>query len=150
MKYWLYLLAKLVAVAIVGLGLQSALVNLYPAPEAPLPKYGPALPPFLHDMPFTFLSFGVGLVSAGLFYLAIWDQKRRCRTCLRRLIMPVATGSWGHIVLFGQPRTEYICPYGHGTLSIAELQIAGRELPDWQPHDENIWKELESYSQPRN
>ncbi len=149
MRYWLYLLAKLIGVSGVGFGLQSALIFFYPKAEVPLPKYGPALPPFLHDMPFTFLSFGIGLASAGLFYLAIWDQRRRCRTCLRRLMMPVATGSWGHIVMFGQPRTEYICPYGHGTLSIAELQIAGRELPDWQPHDENIWKELESYSQPR-
>jgi hypothetical protein len=149
MKYWLYLLAKLVGVGLFALGLQSALGRFYPRPETPLPKFGPALPLFLHDMAYTFLSFGIGLVAAGLFYVAIWDQKRRCRSCLRRLIMPVATGSWGHIVLFGQPRTEYICPYGHGTLSIAELQIAGRELPDWQPHDENIWKELDSYYQAR-
>jgi hypothetical protein len=145
MKYWLYLLAKLVGVAGVAVGLLGLLVRLYPAPEKPLPKYGPALPLFLHDMPYTFLVLGIGLAVTGLFYLAIWDQKRRCRACLRRLIMPVATGSWGHIVLFGQPRTEYICPYGHGTLSIAELQIAGRELPEWQPHGNNIWKELESY-----
>jgi hypothetical protein len=149
MKYWLYLLAKLIGVVAFYLSMQALLARLYPRPAAPLPKFGPALPPFLHDMPFTFLSFGIGLIAAGLFYLAIWDQKRRCRSCLRRLIMPVATGSWGHIVLFGQPRTEYICPYGHGTLSIAELQIAGPELPDWQPHSDNIWKELESYYQAR-
>jgi hypothetical protein len=148
-KYWLYLLAKLSAVAAVTLGLRATLVHFYPHPEAPPARFGPALEPFLHDMLYTFLIFGIGLMAAGLFYLAIWDQKRRCRSCLRRLIMPVATGSWGHIVLFGQPRTEYICPYGHGTLSIAELQIAGRELPDWQPHDGNIWKELDSYYQTR-
>jgi hypothetical protein len=149
MKYWLYLAAKLTGVAAVGRGLQVALVHFYPHAEAPLPKFGPALEPFLHDMLYTFLMFGIGLIVAGLLYVAVWDQKRRCRSCLRRLIMPVATGSWGHIVLFGQPRTEYICPYGHGTLSIAELQIAGRELPDWQPHDGNIWKELDSYYQTR-
>ena len=56
--------------------------------------------------------------------------------------MPVLTGSWT-AVLFGAPRTEYICPYGHGTLKVAELQITGRQQPDWQPH-EDIWKELES------
>jgi hypothetical protein len=149
MKYWLYLLAKLGGVAGVGLGLKSLLVRFYPHPEAPPERFGPALEPFLHDMLYTFLMLGIGLIVAGLFSIAIWDQKRRCRSCLRRLIMPVATGSWGHIVLFGQPRTEYICPYGHGTLSIAELQIAGRELPDWQPHDDNIWKELDSYYQAR-
>jgi hypothetical protein len=147
MKYWLYLLAKLTGVAAVALALQALLAHFYPPPETPLPKFGPALSPFLHDMAYTFLCFFIGLVAAGLLYLAIWDQKRRCRSCLRRLIMPVATGSWGHIVLFGQPRIEWICPYGHGTLSIAELQITGRELPDWQPHDDNIWKELESYYQ---
>jgi hypothetical protein len=29
------------------------------------------------------------------------------------------------------------------------LQITGRQTPDWQPHDDNIWKELESYYQAR-
>jgi hypothetical protein len=148
MKYWLYLFAKLSGVVAIAFALQSLLAGLYPR-EKPLPKFGPALEPFLHDMPYTFLTFGIGLLSVGLLSLAIWDQKRRCRSCLRKLIMPVATGSWGHIVLLGQPRTQYICPYGHGTLSIADLQIAGRELPDWQPHDDNIWKELESYYQAR-
>ena len=96
-------------------------------------------------MLFTFATFGVWLVGAGLGWLVLWDQRRRCRTCLRRLIMPVATGSWGNMVIFGRRKTEIICPYGHGTLSIEELQITGRHLPDWQPHDDNIWKELESY-----
>jgi hypothetical protein len=149
MRYWLYLLAKLIGDAAAALGLQALLVHFYPAQDKPLARFGPALTPFMHDMAYTFLSFFIGLACAGLLYLAIWDQKRRCRSCLRQLIMPVATGSWGHIVMFGQPRTEWICPYGHGTLSIAELQIAGRELPDWQPHDDNIWKELESYYQAR-
>ena len=59
-----------------------------------------------------------------------------------RLRMPILTGSWTH-VLFGAPRTEYICPYGHGTLKVAELQITGHQYPDWEPH-EDIWKELYS------
>ncbi len=54
--------------------------------------------------------------------------------------MPVARGSWTHILL-GPPRTEYICPYGHGTLKVPELQIGGPHPPDWQAH-EDIWKEL--------
>jgi hypothetical protein len=142
MKYWLYLAAKLVAIASLAYGLRTLLVSYYLRRER-IPLYDPAVPIF------TYLLLAIGLISVGLFSLAIWDQKRRCRSCLRRLIMPVATGSWGHIVLFGQPRTEWICPYGHGTLSIAELQITGRELPDWKPHDDNIWKELESYYQTR-
>jgi hypothetical protein len=100
-------------------------------------------------MLFTFATLGVGLIGTLLFRLILWDQRRRCRTCLRRLIMPVKTGSWGHMVIFGRPRTEVICPYGHGTLSIEELQITGRQVPDWHPHDGDIWKELESYSQAR-
>ncbi|MBV9940448.1 MAG: hypothetical protein JO150_18250 [Acidobacteriaceae bacterium] len=89
----------------------------------------------------------IWLVGMGLTYLALWDQRRRCRTCLRKLIMPIKTGSWGNVVMLGRPTTEMICPFGHGTLYIADLQITGRQYPDWQPHDDNIWKELESYYQ---
>jgi hypothetical protein len=138
MKYWLYFFAKVLGIMATAYGLHALQVACF-LRMLPIPKTSPLVTLF------TFLTLGIFLLTAGLCYLAVWDQKRRCRSCLRRLIMPVATGSWGHIVLWGQPRTEYICPYGHGTLSIAELQIAGRELPDWQPHDENIWKELESY-----
>jgi hypothetical protein len=59
--------------------------------------------------------------------------------------MPVASGSWGNMVVLGRPRTELICPYGHGTLEIELLQITGKTAADWRPHDDNIWKELETY-----
>jgi hypothetical protein len=49
------------------------------------------------------------------------------------------------MLLFGQPRTEYICIYGHGTLKIPEVELTGSKRPDWQKHDDDIWKELESY-----
>jgi len=149
MKYWLYLLAKLAIVAGAMFGMGLALVGLYPSPPPPLARFGPPPPLFLHDMGFTFTLLGIWIVGVGLVWLALWDQRRRCRTCLRRLIMPVARGSWGNMVIFGRPTTEVICPYGHGTLSIQELQITGRQLPDWQPHDDDIWKELESYYQAR-
>ncbi len=147
MKYWLYLLAKLLVSAGLVLALQFALINVYPLPPKPLEKFGPALPLFLDDMGFTFAMLGVWLIGSGLLFAAIWDQRRRCRTCLRRLIMPIQRGSWGNMVVFGRPQTEWICAFGHGTLSIEELQITGRQSPDWQPHDDNIWKELESYHQ---
>jgi hypothetical protein len=54
--------------------------------------------------------------------------------------MPLRTGSWTH-VLFGAPRIAYICLYGHGTLTVDELQISGQQMRDWEPH-EDIWKEL--------
>ncbi|HEX4166148.1 MAG TPA: hypothetical protein VHZ55_11800 [Bryobacteraceae bacterium] len=147
MKYWLYLLAKLLLGAGVVLALQFALASLYPPLPRPLEGYGPAPPLFLHDMLFTFATLFVWLLGSGILFLIVWDQRRRCRTCLRRLMMPVRRGSWGNMVVFGRPQTELICPFGHGTLSIEELQITGRQSPDWQPHDDNIWKELESFEQ---
>jgi hypothetical protein len=149
MKYWLYLIAKLLLAAGAVCGLQAALVLCYPEGPAPLERFGPPPPLFLHDMLFTFLTLGVWLVGAALLFGILWDQRRRCRTCLHRLIMPLQKGSWGNMVTFGRPQTEWICPFGHGTLSIEELQITGRQFPDWQPHDDNIWKELESYYQAR-
>jgi hypothetical protein len=147
MRYWLYLIAKLAAIVEVVWVLQALLVRHYPAPPAPLARFGPARPLFLNDMLFTFATLGVWLIGAGLFSLALRDQRRRCRTCLRKLIMPIKTGSWGHIVMLGRPTTEMICPYGHGTLYTEELHITGGPQLDWQAHDDNIWKELESYHQ---
>ena len=144
MKYWLYFMAKLLAFGVLMPCLQYGVLHLYPLP-AQLPD-DQAL--FMHDMPFTFLVLGVWFVGAALLTLIVWDQRHRCRTCLRQLIMPVASGSWGRTVI-GRPRTEWICSYGHGTLTIEELQITGRQLPDWHPHDGDIWKELESYYQAR-
>jgi hypothetical protein len=141
MKYWLYLAAKLLAAAGITYGLLTAVGKLVPTP-APS-RYGPQQP-FLHDMTTTFAVLAVWLVGVGLIYAAIWDQRRRCRTCLRRLIMPIATGSWSNMLVFGRPKTEWICRYGHGTLRISNLQITGSELPDWEPH-QNMWQELESY-----
>ncbi|HBY62178.1 MAG TPA: hypothetical protein DEH78_20350 [Solibacterales bacterium] len=84
------------------------------------------------------------LIGAAALLLAavVLDQKYRCRTCLRRLRMPVMAGSWPNSFLRGAPRTEYICPYGHGTLRVPELQIAGRENSRWR-ENEDLWTELE-------
>lgn len=143
MKYWAYLLGKLGLVAFIVYILQIAVVLAFPPP--PVTRFGRVPSLFLWDMPFTFCMLFVWLIGAGLLQLALHDQRRRCRTCLRRLIMPVNSGSWGNMLRFGRPRTEWICPYGHGTLRIDELQITGKNTPDWQPHDGDIWKELESY-----
>jgi hypothetical protein len=98
--------------------------------------------PFVTDLGYTFTMLIFGLFAAGLMWLIVLDQRYRCRSCLRRLRMPVHTGSWTH-VLFGGPQTEYICLYGHGTLTVDDLQITGRHNPDWEPN-EDIWKELYS------
>lgn len=99
--------------------------------------------PFGTDLSYTFAMLLVALLAAGVLWLIVWDQRTRCRTCLRRLRMPVGRGSWSHILLVGRPKTEYICPYGHGTLRVDNLQLDGGENPDWRPH-EDIWTELRS------
>jgi hypothetical protein len=96
--------------------------------------------PFAHDLFFTFVMLLFWLCAVGLVWAVIWDQRYRCRDCLRRLRMPIRRGGWNHILL-GAPQTEYICPYGHGTLTVAELQITGSQSPAWAAH-EDIWTEL--------
>jgi hypothetical protein len=138
MRYWAYFVAKLAAAAAVLYGL-LALLNLAWPPEPRFFNYYP--PRFLYNLPYT-LAVGLWfLLCSGAVYLAIWDQRYRCRVCLRRLRMPIATGSWSRMLLLGRPRIEYICPYGHGTLKEAELQISGLENPEWKPNSD-IWDEL--------
>ena len=86
------------------------------------------------------------LLSIGVLYLVGWDQRYCCRTCLRRLRMPVFAGSWPNMFLKGQPRMEYICTYGHGTLKVPEVELTGSKSPNWQQHDD-MWKELESFEE---
>jgi hypothetical protein len=144
MRYWGYFVAKLMAAAMVLWGLLTVLNRIWP-PE-PKVHFGPGLdfqpPRFLYDLPYT-LAVGVWfLLCYGALYLIIWDQRYRCRVCLRRLRMPIETGSWSRMLQLGRPRIEYICPYGHGTLKNEELQISGTENPEWTRHSDDIWEEL--------
>lgn len=141
MKYWGYFIAKLAAAAVLMAGMRSMIRMLFPRPAIFLDQ---PLEPFMHDLGYTTAMMLFFFFCAGLLYLIVWDQRYRCRTCLRRLRMPVIRGSWPNMLLFGQPRTEYICIYGHGTLKVPEVQITGVGSPDWEPHDEDIWKELEA------
>ena len=137
MKYWGYLVAKLAVAAGVMYPAWLLLVWLFPVrrwEDGPNPITGD-----LHRM---IAMLVYSLAASGIIWLIVWDQRYRCRTCLRRLRMPIQRGSWTHVLL-GAPRTEYICPYGHGTLIVAELQITGRQEPDWEAH-EDMWKELMS------
>ncbi len=138
LRYWGFLLLKLVGA---GIGSTAALwfLNLFWWPETPLFSWNRVQ--FCYDLLYTTLAGVWFLFSYGLFYLAFWDQKYRCRTCQRRLVMPVETGSWGYMLQLGRPRIEYICPYGHGTLNVEELQISGKVQPEWTKHGD-IWEEL--------
>jgi hypothetical protein len=138
-RYWAFFAAKLTVAGGLLTALRALILYLLPQPQTFM--YSSIRPdPFAHDLLYTFVMLVFTLFAIGLVWLIVWDQRYRCRTCLRRLRMPILTGSWTH-VLFGAPRTEYICPYGHGTLKVAELQITGHQNPDWEPH-EDIWKEL--------
>src|SRR5262245_19043850 len=148
MRYWVYLAAKLAGAAGILWAIRAAMIWMLPRPEPfsfKFPnqnRYTVPFDPFVHDLGYTFSMLLFTLVAAGLLWVIVWDQRYRCRTCLRRLRMPILRGSWTHVLL-GAPRTEYICPYGHGTLKVEELQLTGHQSPDWEPH-EDIWKELYS------
>jgi hypothetical protein len=139
MKYWGFLLLKLVAGALVMSVVWRAIVVSFRGAVTA----GFEQKPFGHDLGFTSAMLLYFLACFGVLHLIIWDQRYRCRTCLRRLRMPVSAGSWPNMLLFGQPRTEYICLYGHGTLKVPEVRITTKS-PDWERHGDDIWKELES------
>ena len=138
MRYWGFLLLKFAGAA-AGSGFALWFLNLFWWPETPLFSWNRVQ--FCYDLLYTTLAGVWFLFSYGLFYLAFWDQRYRCRTCQRRLVMPVETGSWGFMLQLGRPRIEYICPYGHGTLNVEELQISGKMQPQWTKHGD-IWDEL--------
>jgi len=137
MRYWAFLIAKLVVAVGIVFAISQLIDHMLPAPK-PFLEHGPF--PASHALIYSIALMAQALFSIGMFWLIIWDQRYRCRTCLRRLRMPIQTGSWTNVLL-GAPRTEYICTYGHGTLKVAELQITGHTQPDWEPH-EDMWKEL--------
>lgn len=143
MKYALYLVAKIAALAAVLWALWWIMERTIPEPPS-FATY--KLGRFGQDFGWTTAIFFYFLFAAGGLYLIIRDQRFRCRTCLRRLRMPVATGSWDQMLQFGRPMVEYICPFGHGTLNVHEIQFAGRRKDDWKQNDEDIWRELESLS----
>src|ERR1700729_2983342 len=102
MRYWSYLVAKLVVAGAAILVLDRAISFLYVRPQR-----------LAVDLSYTFAMLLLTLFGFGLLWLIVWDQRSRCRTCLRKLRMPVGTGSWSHMLLLGRPKTEYICIYGH-------------------------------------
>ncbi len=135
MRYWGLLAAKLAAAGGLLYALWLGITALLPAPHLYRNQF------FGYDLSWTFAAGLLFLIGCGLGYLAILDQRYRCRVCARRLRMPIVTGSWGQMLLSGRPRIEYICPFGHGTLKVEQLQLAGLESPDWK-QNEDIWTEL--------
>src|SRR5258708_65935 len=139
MRYWGLLIGKLAAWGAISYGLLLALDSFWPSPVL---LFNVRASRFGFDLAYTSAVGLWFLIIAGLLYLCIWDQRYRCRVCLRRLRMPIATGSWSRMLLFGRPQIEYICPYGHGTLREDDLHITGISADEWTPHSDDIWAEL--------
>jgi len=100
MRYWGLLIGKLAAWGAISYGLLLAIDSFWPSP---LWLYNVrASSRFGFDLAYTSAIGLWFLISAGLLYLCIWDQRYRCRVCLRRLRMPIATGSWSAMLLLGR------------------------------------------------
>ncbi len=141
MKYWAYFGAKLVAVVLFLCAVWDGMFRLLPEPE-PFLRY--RVSRLGQDLSWTTLILLYFLFGIGLVYAAVWDQRMRCRSCLRRLRMPLETGSWSRATLLSPPQRESICPFGHGTLTESEVHTTGQKAAEWTPHGDDIWKELES------
>ena len=134
MKYWAYLGAKLAVAAVVLYALWHLEILLIPTFDSL--RAEPVVAYIIMNLLFPLLCFVV-------LVLIVRDQFLRCRTCGRRMRMPLERGSWSHLFMRGRPRMEYICIYGHGTLKVPSEHVAGSGASDWQPHSNDIWKELE-------
>jgi hypothetical protein len=140
MRYAAYFAGKVIAAAVPLYGLLGLLSTLFPQKPKDAPELW-ALATGNQALLGNLALLGWFVLCSGVFYLIVWDQRRRCRVCLRRLCMPVETGSWSRMLQFGRPRIEYICPYGHGTLKEEELQISGLQTPEWSQSDD-LWEDL--------
>lgn len=142
MKYWGYFVSKLLVAGVVFSGIGIGLTKLLPERTT----FGDFTSEPWQDLPWTFAFMLFGLTFLGALTLVVIDQRFRCRTCLRRLRMPVGAGAWDKIFRLGSPQTEWICPFGHGTLRVFEIHFTGHMSDAWRPHDDNIWRELETLS----
>src|SRR5881227_3411654 len=130
MRYWGWFAAKL-TVAVAG---TSALLKQI---SRAFPPETDKLAPLNHGMSFLLCDLALllcFLLFAGTLYLSIRDQRDQFRTFVRRLSMPIATGSSSRILLLGRPQIEYICPFVRGTLREDDLHISGSSIAKWTPH----------------
>ena len=137
-RYWSLLAGKVALCGAVSYALLLAIDSYW---ATPLWFFDVRTARFGIDLIYTSVIGVWFLLSVGLLYLCIWDQRYRCRVCLRRLRMPIETGSWSRIFLVGRPRIEYICTYGHGTLKEEELHLSGADNTEWTESGD-MWEEL--------
>jgi hypothetical protein len=127
-RYWGFLALKAVAVAVifplVWMEVGTAL-RIHIASKGWRVTFGIATAVFL-------------LVATGRAMIwCIADQRRRCRVCLRRLVLPVSVGSWAS--LFEPSATEMLCEDGHGALALSDAETNVQDR--WTRLDDS-WKAL--------
>jgi hypothetical protein len=145
MRYWAYLAGKVVVAAVPLYGLFRLIELAYPAIPKKQDDYDSLVAPLAHGAQYLLCDLWLlawFVVCVGTMYMVVWDQRRRCRVCLRQLRMPIETGSRSYMLQLGRPTVESICPYGHGTLKEDELQITGHDAPEWKRNSDDIWDEL--------
>ena len=79
----------------------------------------------------TFLPLAVAVLC-----WSIADQQKRCRTCLRRLGMPIDIGRPGSVLL-NWAGTELVCSEGHGTLYVPESESNALQRDRWNALDDS-------------
>src|ERR1019366_6321388 len=86
MRYWAWFVVKLAVATVALRGVLEIVSPLFPSEKDLLAPLGKGVTFLLCDL-VLMLCF---LLFAGALYLVVWDQRYRCRVCLRRLRMPVA------------------------------------------------------------
>jgi hypothetical protein len=71
---------------------------------------------------------------------SVHDQQSRCRTCLRRLELPVDIGRTGSVLL-NWSGTEMVCSQGHGILYLPDSPANSLDRDRWSNLDES-WSNL--------
>lgn len=145
LKYWGYFAAKILVIGGFMWLLWSVLKATLPEPDYFLRH---RVAPFAQDLTWTLIILVYCLFGAGLVWLAVADQRQRCKVCLRRLRMPVERGNWSLTVILSPPEMERICPYGHGTLAEPQAHLSTSQDAVWTEHDDDIWRELTGAKRP--
>lgn len=127
--YWAYALAAVAILGVLMLTLWDYLVTNLPRGELAASM----LASLVFLLGYALLGF------AGLRW-CLEDQRYRCRTCLRRLRMPLGQGRLGGILL-AAPATEYLCPHGHGKLLVPASPRQPQPRLNWRFAGE-WWQEL--------
>lgn len=132
LRFWSFYFAKLVLIVAALLVLW---VHLIDGPVPWLLQHG--VPSWVVQ---SLLGMAFFTLGYGLNWWAWRDQQYRCRVCLTMLRMPVQSGSFASLLL-NRPDQEYICPLGHGHLTVPGALPADAGELTWT-HSRPMWEEL--------